>query len=96
MTELCRIMNENGSDKGSGWHNYTILYEGIFSKKRLDKLNIFELGLGTNNIEISSSLKWYAGSTYTSTTTNSSNQFYSGNLINLRKIFTAELFLFFP
>ena len=56
MTELCRIMNENGSDKGSGWHNYTILYEGIFSKKRLDKLNIFELGLGTNNIEISSNM----------------------------------------
>jgi hypothetical protein len=25
-TELCRLMRAYGSDKGSHWHNYTILY----------------------------------------------------------------------
>ena len=30
MTELCKIMTEYGSDKGSGQHNYTIFYTEIF------------------------------------------------------------------
>jgi hypothetical protein len=29
-TELCRIMTEEMSDKGSGWHNYTLLYHFLF------------------------------------------------------------------
>ena len=55
-TELCEIMNTNGSDKGSGWHNYTKLYYELFKDKRNDELNIFELGLGTNNINIPSNM----------------------------------------
>jgi hypothetical protein len=47
-------MNKYGSDKGNGWHNYTKLYYKIFKDKRNDELNIFELGLGTNNINIPS------------------------------------------
>jgi hypothetical protein len=46
MTELCKIMNKYGSDKGSGWHNYTTTYHNMFKKKREEKLNIFELGIG--------------------------------------------------
>jgi hypothetical protein len=29
-TDLCSIMNQYGSDKGSGHHNYTILYDYLF------------------------------------------------------------------
>jgi hypothetical protein len=49
MTELCKIMNDYGSDKGSGWHNYTDVYYDIFKDLRDEELNIFELGLGPNN-----------------------------------------------
>ena len=55
-TELCDVMNKYGSDKGNGWHNYTKLYYKIFKDKRNDELNIFELGLGTNNINIPSNM----------------------------------------
>lgn len=46
MTELCKIMNHYGSDKGSGWHNYTTTYHDLFKKKREEELNVFELGIG--------------------------------------------------
>jgi hypothetical protein len=60
-TELCKIMGECGSDKGNyhiktSWHNYTLLYSKILSNIRYDNLRIFELGLGTNNINIKSNM----------------------------------------
>lgn len=55
-TDLCKIMTEYGSDKGSGWHNYTPFYEEIFKNKRYEPLDIFELGLGTNNPLLPSSM----------------------------------------
>lgn len=60
-TPLCEIMGKNKSDKGdlnikNSWHNYTTFYYSIFKNLRLDKLNIFELGLGTNNIYIPSNM----------------------------------------
>ena len=62
----------------------------IFGKAPLNVSTFFDSSAQAdprnNNIEISSDLKWYAGSTYITTTTNSSNQFYSGNLINVRTI----------
>jgi hypothetical protein len=56
MTELCEIMKRHGSDKGLGWHNYTTIYHELFSGKRHDSINLFELGLGTNNISIPSNM----------------------------------------
>jgi hypothetical protein len=47
-TELCRIMTEEMSDKGSGWHNYTLLYHFLFRHRRYEIAKIFEVGLGTN------------------------------------------------
>ena len=55
-TELCDIMNSFGSDKGNGWHNYTTLYYEILKSRRNNNLNIFELGLGTNNIYVPSNM----------------------------------------
>lgn len=52
--ELCSIMKKYGSDKGGDWHNYTRFYYDIFDK--LGTKNIFELGLGTNNITIPSNM----------------------------------------
>jgi hypothetical protein len=54
-TDLCYLMTKHGSDKGSR-HNYTTFYNFIFSEIKSESLNIFELGLGTNNISISSNM----------------------------------------
>lgn len=60
-TPLCEIMGNCGSDKGSlniehSWHNYTTFYYSIFRDLRWKKLRIFELGLGTNNVNIPSNM----------------------------------------
>jgi SAM-dependent methyltransferase len=60
-TELCKIMGECGSDKGhenisESKHNYTLLYYKLFAPIKDKKLRIFELGLGTNNPYLPSSM----------------------------------------
>ena len=56
-TDLCILMGNYGSDKGNenltiSPYNYTTLYYKLFSPRRYENLRIFELGLGTNNINI--------------------------------------------
>jgi hypothetical protein len=60
-TVLCEIMGRNRSDKGhinitQSWHNYTTFYYSIFKSIYNNKLRIFELGLGTNNLSIPSNM----------------------------------------
>jgi hypothetical protein len=60
-TELCLLMGKYGSDKGSenisqSWHNYTVVYNKLFKERKNENLNIFELGLGTNNVKIPSNM----------------------------------------
>jgi SAM-dependent methyltransferase len=60
-TSLCEIMGKYGSDKGcinitQSWHNYTTAYYSLFNKLRDKPLRIFELGLGTNNLNIPSNM----------------------------------------
>ena len=55
-SELCRMMTDRGSDKGSGWHNYTLLYNFLFSPRRLDVRSLFEVGLGSNFTDVPSSM----------------------------------------
>jgi hypothetical protein len=60
-TVLCEIMGRNRSDKGhenitSSWHNYTTFYYSIFKDICNKELRIFELGLGTNNINLPSNM----------------------------------------
>ena len=60
-TPLCEIMGRHGSDKGSiniesSWHNYTTFYYSKFKDLRKKKLRVFELGLGTNNVNIPSNM----------------------------------------
>ncbi len=59
-TELCAIMRQCGSDKGSelsnNWHNYTLYYYELFKNIKNDNLRIFELGLGTNNVNLPSNM----------------------------------------
>jgi hypothetical protein len=54
-TEMCRVMARHGSDKGRG-HNYTMIYSALFGKLRDRALRIFELGVGTNNPTLVSSM----------------------------------------
>jgi len=60
-TALCEIMGRNNSDKGhvliqTSHHNYTTFYYSIFKNLRENKLRIFELGLGTNNVNLPSNM----------------------------------------
>jgi SAM-dependent methyltransferase len=60
-TDLCDIMTKNKSDKSgriglSYGHNYTKYYSQIFEKIKFDEINLFELGLGTNNINVESNM----------------------------------------
>ena len=54
FTTLCFLMNKYGSDKGNGWHNYTLFYYGLFRGKKFN--NVFEVGLGTNNLDVPSNM----------------------------------------
>ena len=55
-TDLCDLMNKYGSDKGCGWHNYTLIYKMLFEERRNETLNVFEVGLGTNNTDVPSNM----------------------------------------
>ena len=55
-TSMCLIMTKYGSDKGNSWHNYTAVYSELFGKLRNRPLRIFELGLGTNNPQLASTM----------------------------------------
>ena len=55
--ELTNIMARFGSDKGTGHHNYTNVYYELLNHL-VDKpgVNVFELGIGTNNPDLPSSM----------------------------------------
>lgn len=62
-TELCHIMNKHKSDKGLksnpseySHHNYSCIYNYLFSDIKNNSLRIFELGIGTNNIKLKSNM----------------------------------------
>ena len=55
-TPLCTIMKKHGSDKGQDRHNYTITYHKLFKNKRTQITNIFEIGIGSTNPQIPSSM----------------------------------------
>ena len=55
-TNLCRIMKKFGSDKGAGKHNYTTVYRQLFGGMKQKPVRLFELGIGTNNPALASSM----------------------------------------
>src|SRR5882672_10593977 len=55
-TTLCDLMTSLGSDKGNPFHNYTVVYDWLFSRFRNEDLAVFELGLGTNKVGAPSSM----------------------------------------
>src|SRR4029077_15608726 len=56
-TEMCRIMNRHGSDKGvGGRHNYTPIYSVLFGGLQDQQCRIFELGLGSNDPGVASNM----------------------------------------
>jgi hypothetical protein len=57
MASLGELMTTHGSDKGSGGHNYTNVYEKILNHLvGKEDVNIFELGIGTNNPNLPSTM----------------------------------------
>lgn len=55
-SRMCRVMTWHGSDKGHVRHNYTAVYSPLFASLRNQPIKIFELGLGTNNPALTSSM----------------------------------------
>jgi len=57
-SKLTELMNYYGSDKGgkNNHHNYSDYYSEIFFNKRKDVKNFFEIGLGTNNVNLASNM----------------------------------------
>jgi hypothetical protein len=49
ITELCKIMSKQGSDKALGWHNYTLVYAELFKDIKDTATHFFEMGIGTIN-----------------------------------------------
>lgn len=56
ITDLCRFFDNCGSDKGTSWHQYSRMYDALFDALRGEAFNLFELGIGTNNVEIESNM----------------------------------------
>ena len=54
-TKTCRVMTKYGSDKGR-LHNYTTVYSALFEDRGDQSLKLFELGLGTNDPDLPSSM----------------------------------------
>jgi len=56
-TDMCYLFEKYHSDKSS-WHNYTTFYDYIFKSLCLvnKPINLFELGLGTNNVGLISNM----------------------------------------
>jgi SAM-dependent methyltransferase len=48
-------MKKYGSDKNT-WHNYTQIYFLLMEKYRNENINLFEMGIGTNNVTINSNM----------------------------------------
>lgn len=55
-TDLCKILAAEGSDKGGGWHNYSVVYDLLFKDVRDAEFLLFELGMGTTNAAIKSNM----------------------------------------
>ncbi len=55
-SELCNIMLAYGSDKGVSTHNYAAFYQGLWETSRTVVKTVFELGIGTNNPNLISSM----------------------------------------
>jgi hypothetical protein len=55
-TQLCTLMRRLGSDKGLSRHNYTAVYAHLFAGLRSRALRLFELGIGTDNPELPSTM----------------------------------------
>jgi len=50
-TDMCRVMTRCGSDKGRS-NNYMPLYSALFKERYDQPQRIFELGLGSNNLDV--------------------------------------------
>ncbi len=56
VTPLCFMFDEVGSDKGVGWHQYSRFYNELFLIAKHEDFNLFEMGLGTNDPTIESTM----------------------------------------
>ena len=53
--ELGTLLREHGSDKSTG-HNYHLFYSSILGPRRTEALNVFEVGLGSNHLDVTGNM----------------------------------------
>lgn len=53
--ELAALFNQYGSDN-SAQHDYHLVYAPLLGSRRSDPLRLFEIGLGTNNSDVVSTM----------------------------------------
>jgi hypothetical protein len=53
--ELAELFNRYGSDKSSV-HNYHLLYAPLLAPRRIDRLRLLEIGIGSNNPDVVSTM----------------------------------------
>jgi hypothetical protein len=53
--ELAELFNRYGSDKSSR-HNYHLLYAALLAPRRIDRLRLLEIGIGSNNPDVVSNI----------------------------------------
>lgn len=80
-SELCEIMNRHGSDKGSGHHNYTKVYDILFKDRRGLEINILEIGIGTMNPLIKSSMAGTPGGYNPGSSLRGWNEYFNKSII---------------
>lgn len=54
-TPLCQFMADQGSDKSNA-HTYTQFYHFVFAHRRRNIERVFEMGIGTNNVDVPSNM----------------------------------------
>lgn len=55
-TKSCEVFFFNGSDKAMAWHNYGMFYNYILATRSYKVKQILEIGIGTNNLDIPSTM----------------------------------------
>lgn len=53
---FCVLFDITHSDKGNRWHQYSRFYYTLLRQYRDESFNLFELGIGTNNVNIPSNM----------------------------------------
>ena len=59
MTDLCKIVTKNKSDKFGSRHNYTALYDHLFRGSCKSVKTLLEIGIGSLSVSVNSNMRFH-------------------------------------